>query len=209
MLDALAGAAKTNAIADRYRLAECNSFYNGGASGVSNAYGTALWTIDFLFTNAAHGSSGVNFHGGGNGTGYTPIADANGAVVGVRPVFYGMQLVALAGQGPVLKTSATASVSFSAYAIAAADGSTSVVLVNKDRTQIVHASVDVGREVTSAKAMYLRGTALEDPTGVTLGGATIDANGSFFPDPDAAAFVSGHTVIVNAPPASATLVHVR
>ena len=59
-----------------YRCSECNSFYNGGAPGVSDAYGTALWAIDFLFTNAGYGSSGVNFHGGGDGTGYTPIADA-------------------------------------------------------------------------------------------------------------------------------------
>ena len=45
-----------------YRLSECNSFYNGGASGVSDAYGTALWAIDFLFLNAQYGSAGTNFH---------------------------------------------------------------------------------------------------------------------------------------------------
>ena len=74
-LGKLAAAATASRIAQGYRLAEANSFYNGGAPNVSDAFGSALWAIDFLFTNAANGSSGVNFHGGGQGTGYTPIAD--------------------------------------------------------------------------------------------------------------------------------------
>jgi hypothetical protein len=63
-----------------FRMDECGSFYNGGAPNVSDAYGTALWTLDFMFTLALNGAQGVNFHGGGDGTGYTPIAD-NGATV--------------------------------------------------------------------------------------------------------------------------------
>lgn len=210
MLDALANASQENAIPKRYRLAECNSFFNGGASGVSDAYGTALWAIDFLFTNAEHGASGVNFHGGGNGPGYTPIADAQGAVVAVRPVFYGMLLFTLAGQGPVYKTTNdVASGSLSAYAILASDGSTSVVLVNKDRTTTVHATIDVGQKVTTARAMPLRGPALEATSGVTLGGASIDATGAFTPSPDVPLPVAGKLVTIDVPPASAALVHAK
>jgi hypothetical protein len=31
-----------------YRITECNSFYNGGAVGVSNSYASSLWVIDFF-----------------------------------------------------------------------------------------------------------------------------------------------------------------
>ena len=52
-----------------FRLSECNSFYGGGAPGVSNSYASALWVIDFLFAAANGGASGVNLHGGGNAPG--------------------------------------------------------------------------------------------------------------------------------------------
>src|ERR1700689_3024579 len=64
-----------------FRMSECNSYYNGGADGVSDAYCSSLWVVDFLFDCAIGGSVGTTFHGGGNGDGYTPIADSNGAVV--------------------------------------------------------------------------------------------------------------------------------
>ena len=43
-------------------------------------------------SSSANGMRGVNFHSGGYGPGYTPIADNGGAVVDVRPEFYGMLL---------------------------------------------------------------------------------------------------------------------
>ena len=65
LLDPLARASRRAGIRDGYRLTEANSFYDGGAPHISNTFGTALWVIDFLFANARHGSSGVDFHGGG------------------------------------------------------------------------------------------------------------------------------------------------
>ena len=47
-----------------YRMSECNSFYNGGSSGVSDSYASSLWVIDYLFNCAQGGALGVNFHGG-------------------------------------------------------------------------------------------------------------------------------------------------
>ena len=68
-----------------FRMGECNSYYNGGAMGVSNSYASALWVLDFLFGCAQGGAAGVNLHGGGDANGYTPIADNNGTVVEARP----------------------------------------------------------------------------------------------------------------------------
>ncbi len=87
-----------------YRLSECNSFYHGGAPGVSDSYASALWVIDFLFAAALGGAAGVNMHGGGNGPGYTPIADDSGGVIETRPEYYGLLLFAMMGPGVLLQT---------------------------------------------------------------------------------------------------------
>jgi hypothetical protein len=215
-LTALENAATSNGVADGYRMAECNSFYNGGAPNVSDAYGTALWAIDYLFTVAGHGASGVNFHGGGNGPGYTPIANSGTTVVGARPEFYGMLLFTKAGTGPLYATRASAgSLDFTAYAVGQGDGSTRIVLVNKDASATIRATVDAGKAVTSADVMRLEGpeldaaSQLEATSGVTLGGAGIDANGQWSPAPNTLLSTSGQTVMLDVPPQSAALVHAQ
>ena len=107
-----------------FRMAECGSFYNGGAPNVSDAYGTALWTLDFMFTIALNGGQGLNFHGGGDGTGYTPIADNGNAVVQARPEFYGLKMFSLVSQGSAIPaTVALASnINFTAYGVRRANG---------------------------------------------------------------------------------------
>ena len=92
-----------------FRMSECNSYYNGGADGISDAYCSSLWVVDFLFDCALNGCAGTNFHGGGNGDGYTPLADSGGAVVEARPEFYGILLFTLAGQGTLYTTSLSGS----------------------------------------------------------------------------------------------------
>jgi hypothetical protein len=205
-LQALATAA--TGISGGYRLDEANSFYNGGAPGISDAYGTSLWAVDFLFTNALYGSTGVNFHGGGNSTGYTPIADANDQVVEVRPEYYGMYLFSRAAKGQLLGTSiqAAASIPCSAYAVAVADGDTILVLVNKDPVNNAQVQVDLPGQPTVANLTLLTGPSLAASTGQTLNGAAIAADGSWTPaaaDPQA---LAGTSCTFYVPPASALLV---
>ena len=206
-LQALSEATTANHIANGFRLSECNSFYNGGAPGVSNAYASALWAVDFLFANAQNGSSGVNFHGGGNSAGYTPIADADGAVVGARPIFFGMLLFSMAGQGPLLKTTgAPTSTNFSASRSAPRPARP----VSSSRTRIRRRRCSSRSTLEGRSARpppsRLEGPALAGTTGVTLAGATIGADGSFAPGAPASAPVSGTTFVVELPPASAALV---
>jgi Glycosyl hydrolase family 79 C-terminal beta domain len=210
-LKALSTATTSNGIPKAYRCSECNSFYNGGAPGVSDGYGTALWAIDFLFTNAQYGATGVNFHGGGNGTGYTPIADSNGAIVGARPVFYGMLLFTLAGAGPMVATTATgaSSINFTAYAVTPSDGSTRVVLVNKDATTTVRAAIDVGKTVSSAPLTRLAGPSLDATSGLSIGGAQVTPTGTWTPGPTESACASGNLPTVDVPPASAVVVDAK
>jgi hypothetical protein len=189
-------------------MAEANSFYNGGAPNVSDAYGTALWAIDFLLLNAQNASAGVNFHGGGNGTGYTPIADSGGAVVEVRPVYYGMLFVAQIPTGAMYPTTVTTSLLLSAYAIAASNGATYVAIVNKDATNTAVASIALGKSASQAVPLVLAGTGLSATSGTTLGGASVGNNGAWSPLAAAPIVFSGTSLTVNVAPASALLLEI-
>ena len=183
ILTALKEAASTNHITRGYRMAEANSFYHGGAPGISDAFGSALWALEFCFTLAENGAAGVNFHGGWEGPGYSPIAaDDNGRVVEVRPVFYGMLLFSMAAHGSLLTTqikgTATALLS---YAVAETDGSLAVVLANNSRTEAVGVNLSLPQGQTSATALSLTSPSLDSTSGVTFGGSEITSQGLWKP----------------------------
>ncbi|HEV2135821.1 MAG TPA: hypothetical protein VGR47_16405 [Terracidiphilus sp.] len=177
-----------NGIGVPFRMSECNSFYNGGANGVSDSYASSLWVIDFLFDCALGGSEGTNLHGGGNGAGYTPIADSGGAVQEARPEFYGMLLFTLAGTGMLYKTSlAAGSLNATAYAVKTAS-SLNLVVVNKESTQNLKLSAQLPQAAGSATLLEMtQGSSgasepdLAATNGVTIQGASVGADGSFAP----------------------------
>jgi hypothetical protein len=171
-----------------FRFTECNSYYNGGADGVSNAYCSTLWMIDFLFTCAVGGAQGVNLHGGGHSDGYTPIADSGGYVHEVRPEYYGLLLFALAGQGSLYATSlaGTAGMNVTAYAVRTSSGM-NLVVVNKEKRNL-HLSARLPQNASSASLLELTqstgGTAmpsLSATSGVKIQDASVAANGAFSP----------------------------
>ena len=84
-------------------MAESNSYWAGGKAGVSDAYASSLWAIDMIFQCALGGAAGINFQGGGVGN-YTVIEDKAGAVVEARPVYYGLLMAAMAGDGTLMST---------------------------------------------------------------------------------------------------------
>ena len=165
-----------------YRISECNSFDNGGVPGVSNSYASSLWVIDFLFDVALGGGTGVNMHGGGRSPGYTPIADDDGGVVEARPEYYGLLLFALAGQGTLLETQLSAgTVDATAYAVRTASGGLNLVVVNKDTLQNLILTIETNQNIQLATLQTMTGPSLAATSGVTIQGATVNPDGSFFP----------------------------
>ncbi len=192
-----------------FRIAETNSFYNGGANGVSDSYASSLWVIDHLFNIAQGGGVGANLHGGGDGDGYTPIADSDGMVVEARPEYYGLLLFTLAGQGSVLQTTVAAgALDVSGYAIRTQGGGLSVVEVKKNSTQILKLSVDTGLTINTAALQVLTGPALDDTSGVAIQGAAVAADGSFAPAAPYTASIAGGVVSCYVPALSAVLIKV-
>jgi hypothetical protein len=199
-----------------FRMSECNSYYNGGASGVSNAYCSSLWIIDYLFAVAQGGAVGANFHGGGDGTGYTPIANdsTTGAVVEARPEFYGILLFTLAGQGTVCQTTVSASsLNVTGYTVKTAAGGLNLIIVNKDSSANLNLAITLPQTVTKATLLEMTqltagatGPSLSATEGVTIQGASVNIDGTFSP---AAAYTlspSGTQVSCYVPALSAVLI---
>ncbi|ROW07920.1 hypothetical protein VMCG_03621 [Cytospora schulzeri] len=74
---------------------ECNSLYNQGAPGLSNAFGAALWGIDFNLYSASVGFKRVHMHMGTNYRygAWQPV-ETTKASIGTKPPYYGSIAVA-------------------------------------------------------------------------------------------------------------------
>jgi FlaG/FlaF family flagellin (archaellin) len=169
-----------------YRISECNSFANGGAAGVSDSYASSLWAIDFLFSAALGGSTGINMHGGGSSEGYEPIADHSGAVLEVRPEYYGLLFFALVGPGTLLETQlSVGTVDVTAYAVRSERGGLNLMLVNKDTVQDLTITIETNQPIQTATMQTMTGPSLSATSGVTIQGAMVNNDGSFAPaNPD-------------------------
>jgi autotransporter-associated beta strand protein len=192
-----------------YRVDECGSFYNGGAPGYSDAYGSALWTLDFMFAVALNGAQGVNLQSGGQNQGYTPIADNGSAVVQARPEFYGLKMFSLMSQGNVVPAvlTLTSNINFNAYGVRQTNGLISVLLNNKETNDYVQVAVNLGTNVPAAQLTWLTGPDLGSTNGYTLGGAAINADGSWAGGVQSVISATNGQVNLLVPPVSAVLVH--
>jgi len=198
-----------------YRMSECNSFWNGGASGVSDSYASSLWAIDYLFNCAQGGASGVNFHGGGDGPGYTPIAEA-GSVIAARPEFYGVLFFTLVGQGALYATQLSAgSLNVTAYAVKPSSGGLNLVVVNKDLTENLQLTMQLPQSANSATLIAMNqltrgatGPELSATSGVTIQGAAVNSDGTFFPSAPYRLSPSGSQLTCYVPALSAVLIQI-
>jgi len=208
-VSSIASAATAAGLPLGYRTDECNSYYGGGSANVSDAYGTALWTLDFMFTSAINGCQGVNFHGGGNTAIYTPILDSGTNVIQARPVFYGLKMFSLLSQGRVMPAvvSLGSNINFTAYGVRQASGATCAVLNNKETNDSVQVSINLGSIVTAAQMTELTGPNLASTNGYTIGGAAINPNGSWTGGVQSVLSATNGQLNITVPPMSAVLLN--
>jgi len=176
MVDEHLAAAKAAGM--RYRLAEFNSVSNGGRTGVSDTFVSALWATDFLFSVAAHGADGVNFHCNLKPGSYSPISAVKGETrYTVHPLYYAMLLFHDAGQGRLLPTKVQSTANLVAHATLDDSGKVHVVLVNKDLTQEVVATVQVGARFRAGSVQRLTAPQASSKDGVTYANTAVAADG--------------------------------
>ena len=108
-----------------------------------------------------------------------------------------------------MRRAASGSLAFSAYAVAADDGSTVLVLVNKDRTLAAQVTTTLATSATTATLTRLTGPSLDSPAGALLNGAPIGADGTWAGQTPEKISVQGHTLTLSLAPASAVLARIR
>ncbi len=207
-VSSIAAAATAAGLPLGYRTDECNSYYGGGSANVSDAYGSALWTLDFMFTSALNGCQGVNFHGG-NGAEYTPILDNGASVVQARPVFYGLKMFSLLPHGNVIApvVSLASNINFTAYGVREDSGAISAVLDNKETNDSVAVAINLGSVVTAAQMMELTGPSLGATNGYTIGGVVINADGSWTGGVQSVIPATNGQLTITVPPMTAILLN--
>ena len=168
-------------------LAETNSASCGGMPGVSNAFAATLWGLDWLYSGAEDGFTGVNFHisyrPGGSSYNAIDTYEQGGRYENVaEPLYYAMYLFAHSASGLRLlaaKTEATANVR--AYATSAcASCAVKVVVINKDASAAGRVRVHLDRRAGAARLILLKAPSL-DSRAVTYGGRQFDQSGHIAP----------------------------
>jgi hypothetical protein len=168
-----------------YRICEVNSFSGGGRPGVSDTLAGALWVLDYMFTLASNGCSGINMETGVNQLGfissYSPIGDDEQRHYSARPEYYGMLAFSLAGHGDLLPVDVdTNTAAIKAYATRPKEGALVLTLINKgDVPYVLH--LNTASERREASVMRLHAAAVDAKTGITLGGAEVTSSGTWKP----------------------------
>jgi hypothetical protein len=168
------------------RITETNSACNGGAAGVSNAYASALWAVDYLLTGAQHGVAGMNFHGGLNTLcqGYTVLCSVGKDTYRPQPLYYGMLFTRLLGTGTFLPAPVTISNKadhITAFALKPAKPGPVRVLVENLSSRATTTALKPTGYKGHASALQLTGGSPLATSGVKIQGAQVAANGTLTP----------------------------
>jgi hypothetical protein len=156
-----------------YRMSEGNSCYNGGKTGVSDSFASALWGADFMLLLAQLGVSGINFHGGGHGF-YAPIAGGGSAPFEVRPLYYAMLFWRAFASGSLLPcTFSPGGVNATAYACINSGRRLALAVINKDLHQDLHLRLQGDVFRNPAQEMALAAPQPNSTSGVTLSGQSV------------------------------------
>jgi hypothetical protein len=191
-----------------FRLAETNSCYQGGKSGVSDTFASALWGADLMYQLASAGGTGINFHGGGYGW-YTPIAGTQIDGFLARPIYYGMLLFAQAGAGQLVESKLELSEQaplLTAYALRSDQGALKVAVFNKNLNRGTRLTIDPGQRAQRVTLLRLHAPRIDDTTDTTFGAAPVGSAGEWSVAREETLPLENGSAVVDLPAASAALI---
>jgi hypothetical protein len=220
-------AAADSATADAARLGlpavldEGNNVVCEGQQGVSDVFAAALWSVDEQLDMAREGVRGTYMHGTVLQCDtakplfmyYTPLcapsaAAASAGQLAAQPEFYGLAAVHEIGTGSFLTLSNPAWATVRAYAVKHSDGTMTVVLDNVQDPAANGATtlqLNLGASFGSAEQVNLTASGLSATTGITLGGQTVQSDGTLAAPHQTPVTVGGSTLTVSVPAGSAEL----
>ncbi|EGC97988.1 putative lipoprotein [Burkholderia sp. TJI49] len=210
-----------------FRMDETNSYFNSAKpAGVSNVFASALWAIDFIFTHAQYGASGLNFHTNGAITSYSAIGNSKDSVTAVQPLYYALlffsRIFAGGATGQFLNTTLSGGdAAVSGFAVATNRGATYVIVNNKDTANAANVTVALNAPASTAAVTTLvsSGTTanaqLANPgiynggRAITFGGQAMALNGAWHGTPQQTLAVKNQQVTVRVAAASAALIRIQ
>ncbi len=184
-LSRLAGIAHASALP--LRVDETNNISCRGEPGVSDAFASGLWAVDYVARAMASGVAGLNFHDViAEPHSYSPLAVhgpaelASGALH-ANPEWYGLLLAShLLGDRPVSASVASGNRDLTAAGFVSPSGSVQIVLVNfagKAKPTVVR--LRLPRRLAAGPILRLTAPTLGATTDVLLGGRAVSGAGTW------------------------------
>jgi hypothetical protein len=193
-----------------FRMSECNSWDDGGKKGVSNAFASALWALDYMYKLADDGCAGVNFHGGLDGW-YTVFSKTD-TIYSARPIAYGILAFQIGSKGMFISSTVTNNnINLDSYSVVDTSKNIYTTIINKERdtlqNAVINLDVDAGNSnYLSAEYVQLSSDSLGDTKKVSLGGQVINSYGTCPAFNWLPLTVSSHTTQIPVPAGSAVVV---
>lgn len=194
-------------------MTETNSTVCAGTSGVSDAFASALWALDYNLLIAQQGIVNADYMDGTNAAGcdpYTPLCPTTGDL-GVRPIYYGMLATELVGTGRFAAVDDPDTADVRAYAVR--HGSRLTVVLDDVQDPAANGAttvkLDLGANFRSGRLIALTTSSpdgLAATTGITLGGQQVGAHGAFAAPGSTPVRVSHGTASVTVPAGSAAII---
>jgi hypothetical protein len=195
----------------------------GGNDGVSDAYPSTLWAVNFILTGAENGISGMDFHGGLTYSCqyFTPLCQTGTDSYGAQPVYYGMLFAHLLGAGkllPVTLTSASGNGSpapgssgkpnLAAFALRTASGGLRILVENMSPDQTA-TTIATGSTASGATELTLTAPSLLAQSGIRIQGSQIGSDGTLRPGPATPVSCAAGSCQLTIQPYSAAIVTVH
>jgi hypothetical protein len=167
-----------------FRINELNSFWGVGVHGQSDAFTSALWSIDSMFEYVKAGVDGVNWEADGVGfcSPFWFSKTASGqpntfTLKAVSPLYYGLYFFqeATGNKSKLLAADVDTKANLKAWATQDANGQTRLSIINKDLNAAGKVVVQMAgyREATVERLLAPTYTSLN---GVTYAGQTLDGS---------------------------------
>jgi hypothetical protein len=195
-----------------FRMSETNSLDDGGMWGVSNAFVSALWALDYMYRLAYDSCAGVNFHGGLEGR-YTVFSKYNG-IYRAHPIAYGILAFQAGSKGTFIKDSVSDNIlnlNLNSYSVIDKSKIIYTTIINKEKDSLKQGLISLEVETRNgyyvrAEYLQLSSDSLGDTTRVTLGGQVVDSLGRIPAYTWTSLPVTAHKTHLTVPPASAVVV---
>jgi len=163
-----------------FRMSECNSLSHGGKKGVSNAFVSALWALDYLYKLAYDSCAGVNFHGGLDGA--YPVFSREDTTYSARPIAYGILAFQIGSKGRFISSKVTNdTVNLDSYSVIDCSKNIYTTIINKEKGTLPIELIILkagNSKYLSAEYLQLSSDSLGDTKNVSLGGQKVKSNGT-------------------------------